>query len=171
MKTHTVLLLIIIIVILMVMAYDYGLDHGRATAHKTQSIEVADLRLRPKPEPKLEPKPPQPESYRISVKVTAYCPCGICCGSNADGVTATGRDAALPGVAVDPDVIPMGSRVDIPGYPRGPNNNGSWILVDDTGSAVEGAHIDVRFRSHTEALRWASKHGPKLTIRVWPRRR
>lgn len=96
--------------------------------------------------------------------VSAYCPCSICCGKSADGKTATGRDANLPGVAVDKTVIPLGSRLDIPGYNRGSNGNGSWILADDTGKVIKGFRIDVRFETHKEALEWGRK---KLRVRVW----
>ena len=81
-----------------------------------------------------------------------------------NGKTFTGRDANLGGVAVDPNFIPLGSHLDIPAYNRGPNNNGSWILADDIGGRVKGAHIDIRFRSHERAVRWGRK---TLKVRVW----
>ena len=99
--------------------------------------------------------------------VTAYCPCSICCGKNANGTTATGRDANLPGVAVDKSVIPLGSHLDIPGYPRTNGTStypGAWILADDTGRLIKGFKIDVRFETHSEAKAWGKK---KLKVRVW----
>jgi len=106
----------------------------------------------------------KPRSKWLMVKVTAYCPCKICCGRWADGKTAYNRDAFKAGVAVDPKVIPLGSHLDIPGYDRGPNGNGSWILADDVGNSIKGKHIDIRFKTHQEALDWGSKY---LKIRVW----
>lgn len=103
-------------------------------------------------------------SRLLDVEVTAYCPCRICCGRHANGITAVGRDAQLPGVAVDPSVIRLGSHLDIPRYPRGPNKNGSWIRADDTGSAIKGHIIDVRFRTHEEAVQWGRR---TLQVRVW----
>jgi 3D (Asp-Asp-Asp) domain-containing protein len=95
--------------------------------------------------------------YKV-VTVTAYCSnCPICCGEYADGKTATMRDAKLSGVAVDKKLIPLGSRLDIPGY-------GNWQLADDVGSAIKGDHIDVRFNDHQKALEWGVK---KLKIRIW----
>lgn len=44
-------------------------------------------------------------------------------------------------VAVDPDLIPLGSRVYIPQYADEPN--GGWFVAEDTGGAIHGAHIDV----------------------------
>ena len=99
--------------------------------------------------------------------VTAYCQCSICCGKNANGLTATGRDANLPGVAVDKSVIPLGSRLDIPGYPRTnvtSKANGAWILADDTGRLIKGFKIDVRFEKHSEDIKWGKK---RLKVRVW----
>lgn len=43
-------------------------------------------------------------------------------------------------VAVDPKVIPLGSRVYIPYY-RG--ISGGWFTAQDTGGAIRGAHVDV----------------------------
>lgn len=96
----------------------------------------------------------------MTVIVTAYCACSICCGASADGKTATGRSAALKGVAVDPKLIPLGSRLDIPGY-------GNWQLADDVGGAIKGKHIDIRFKTHKEAKKWGTR---KLKIRVWKKK-
>ena len=109
----------------------------------------------------------QIKSYHLFVKATAYCPCSRCCGKGSPGITKRGTDAWKPGVAVDRNVIPLGSHIDIPGYKRGPNKNGSWILCDDIGGAIEGNEIDVRFKTHREALKWGEKN---IKIRVWPSR-
>lgn len=60
------------------------------------------------------------------------------------GVTFA-RGASLPlrywnSVAVDPRVIPSGSRIYIPAYR---SVNGGWFVAKDTGSAIVGRHIDV----------------------------
>ena len=111
-----------------------------------------------------------PGSYKpvwMEVKATAYCPCRKCCGRwSRHKKTTSGRSAYLAGVAVDRKIISLGSFIDIPDYPYGPNTNGSWIEADDTGSEVVGHHIDVRFPAHWEALEWARKHS-FIRIRVW----
>jgi len=43
-------------------------------------------------------------------------------------------------VAVDPGLIPLGSRVYIPAYRR---LGGGWFVAQDTGGAIRGPHIDV----------------------------
>lgn len=57
---------------------------------------------------------------------------------------ATG--ASLPlrsyqSIAVDPQVIPLGSRVYLPAYRN--DGHGGWFIAQDTGGAINGRHIDV----------------------------
>jgi 3D (Asp-Asp-Asp) domain-containing protein len=47
-------------------------------------------------------------------------------------------------IAVDPGVIPLGSRVYVPAYRD--DGHGGWFIALDTGGAINGHHIDV-FRS------------------------
>ncbi|MDU2065605.1 MAG: 3D domain-containing protein [Sporomusaceae bacterium] len=47
-------------------------------------------------------------------------------------------------VAVDPNVIPLGTRLYIPGY--------GFAVADDTGGSIKGNFIDLAFDSHGEAL-------------------
>ena len=87
------------------------------------------------------------------MKTTAYCCCPVCTERwSGGGVTATGRDARLPGVAADPKVLPYGSILKIPGV--------GIRKVDDTGGAMRQstkkqiAHIDIRMATHQEALNY-----------------
>ena len=82
------------------------------------------------------------------VTVTHYDCCVQCCGKD-DGITASGRKAT-PGVtvAVDPNVIPLGSDV-LVDYGDGEIH---YYRADDTGGAVKGNHIDLCVGSHEEAL-------------------
>ena len=50
-------------------------------------------------------------------------------------------------VAVDPDLIPMGSKVYIPQY----KDHGGWFTAADTGGAIQGRHVDV-FRTPPASL-------------------
>ena len=76
--------------------------------------------------------------------VTFYCACPLCCGKNADGITATGT-VATEGrtVAVDPAVIPLGSVVNI---------DGELYRAEDTGAAIKGKRIDLFVNDHNQAL-------------------
>ena len=44
-------------------------------------------------------------------------------------------------IAVDPGVIPLGSRVYIPAYKH--DGYGGWFVAQDTGGAIGGLHVDV----------------------------
>lgn len=85
----------------------------------------------------------------IEVVATAYCPCEVCCGPGADGYTYTGLPAKKGVIAVDPRVIPLGTRVYVDGY--------GFAVAADIGSAIKGNRIDVCFDTHQEALRWGVK--------------
>ena len=83
-------------------------------------------------------------------KLTAYCPCEKCCGEWADGITYTGT-TATPGrtIAVDPNVIPLGSTVYI---------NGQAYIAEDIGGAIKENRVDVFFATHEEALQFGVQY-------------
>lgn len=65
------------------------------------------------------------------------------------GTTATGVPTGWGVVAVDPSVIPLGTRMTIPGYGDG--------VAADTGSAVVGRTIDLWFPTVAQALAWGRR--------------
>jgi 3D (Asp-Asp-Asp) domain-containing protein len=67
-------------------------------------------------------------------------------GYSMSGRTATGIPVGWGVVAVDPSVIPLGTRMTIPGYGEG--------IAADTGSGVVGASIDLWFPTRAQALSW-----------------
>lgn len=88
-------------------------------------------------------------TYLGTFTSTAYCNCSICCGKWAGGPTKSG---AMPTsgrtIAVDPKVIPLGSKVMI---------NGNIYIAEDTGSAIKGKKIDIYFGSHSSALNYGRR--------------
>jgi 3D (Asp-Asp-Asp) domain-containing protein len=70
-------------------------------------------------------------------------------GYSMPGNTATGLPVARGIVAVDPSVIPLGTRMTIPGYGEG--------VAADTGGAVQGMTIDLWFPTLAEALAWGRR--------------
>ncbi len=70
-------------------------------------------------------------------------------GYTIRGRTSTGIPTAPGVVAVDPSVIPLGTRLTIPGYGVG--------IAADTGSAVQGNTIDVWFPTKALALQWGRR--------------
>jgi 3D (Asp-Asp-Asp) domain-containing protein len=98
------------------------------------------------PETVAEPEPISLGTF----KLTAYCSCPACCGSWADGTTYTGTKAtAGRTIAVDPDVIPLGSTVYINGQP---------YIAEDIGGAIQGNRIDVYFPTHQDAIEFGVQY-------------
>jgi 3D (Asp-Asp-Asp) domain-containing protein len=73
----------------------------------------------------------------------------VATGYTAGGSTATGLSTGWGTVAVDPSVIPLGTRMTIPGYGQG--------VAADTGGSVRGGTIDLWFPSTAEALSWGRR--------------
>ena len=75
-------------------------------------------------------------------QITYYCACEICC-NKADGITATGTPVVEgQTIAVDPRVIPYGTKVIIGGH---------IFTAEDCGGAIQGNHIDIYVNNHAEA--------------------
>jgi 3D (Asp-Asp-Asp) domain-containing protein len=70
-------------------------------------------------------------------------------GYSIRGRTATGAPTGPGVVAVDPGVIPLGTRMAIPGYGEG--------VAADTGGAVRGASIDLWFPTLAQARAWGRR--------------
>ena len=86
-------------------------------------------------------------------KLTFFCPCEIC-SEGFGHETSSGKTARSEHtIAVDPEVIDIGSKVLI---------NGIVYTAEDTGGGVKGDHIDIFVESHEETL----KRGVQYT-NVW----
>ena len=81
----------------------------------------------------------------MAMEATAYLPTD---GDGA-GITAIGLPATYGVVAVDPSVIPLGSRVYIPGY--------GMAIAADTGGAIVGYCIDLCMESYAEAMNFGRR--------------
>ena len=73
----------------------------------------------------------------------------VATGYAIGGRTATGVPTGWGVVAVDPSVIPLGTHMTIPGYGSG--------VAADTGSAIQGATIDLWFPSVAQAEAWGRR--------------
>ena len=79
-------------------------------------------------------------SQVMGMEATAYLPTD----GNGEGITAMGIPATYGIVAVDPAIIPLGSRVYIPGYGE--------ALAADTGGAIYGYRIDLCMENYWQAM-------------------
>ncbi|NNU85163.1 DUF348 domain-containing protein [Geobacillus sp. BMUD] len=94
------------------------------------------------------------EFYVTATAYTAYC-------AGCSGITSTGinlrKNPSAKVIAVDPSVIPLGSKVYVEGY--------GYAIAADTGSGIRGYKIDVFFPERSDAFRWGRK---RVKIRVLP---
>ncbi|UJL44775.1 LysM peptidoglycan-binding domain-containing protein [Virgibacillus sp. NKC19-16] len=102
-----------------------------------------------KPEPKEEEEEQQPSGKTLSVEATAYTAgCDGC-----SGITATGKnlneDPYAKVIAVDPNVIPLGTEVYVEGY--------GYAVASDVGGSINGHKIDVHVPTKDEAYSWGRK--------------
>jgi peptidoglycan DL-endopeptidase CwlO len=86
------------------------------------------------------PSAPPTPGAKMTVSSTGYC---------LRGSTATGIPVAWGVIATDPTVIPLGTRMFVPGYGQG--------VAADTGSAVKGATIDLWFPTCAQAIQWGRR--------------
>lgn len=95
----------------------------------------------------------------INVKATAYSTEGW---SRENKLTAIGTRCRIGAVAVDPRVIPLGSRL----YITSPDGK-SWIygtaIAEDTGSAIKGNRIDLYFNTQSECRNFGVR-GAKIYV-------
>jgi peptidoglycan DL-endopeptidase CwlO len=90
--------------------------------------------------PPLSSTPAPADGQTLTVVATGYA---------LRGRTATGLQTGWGVVAVDPSVIPLGTRLTIPGYGDG--------VAADTGGAIQGNTIDLWFPTTAQALAWGRR--------------
>lgn len=86
------------------------------------------------------------EGHTMTVTATAYtAQCAGCSGITATGINLhENRHAKV--IAVDPNVIPLGSKVYVEGYGE--------AIAGDTGGAIKGNKIDIHVPTKDEAYSW-----------------
>ena len=92
-------------------------------------------------------QPTAPAAYRLKVDAVAY---------HLPGKTALGVPVRKGVVAVDPKLIPLGTRLHVPGYGPG--------LAADVGTAIKGRIIDLWFPTTAAARNWGRR---TVTITVY----
>lgn len=95
------------------------------------------------------------QANAIKMRATAYTADYESTGKNPGdpgfGITATGTVArrsqgGYSTIAVDPRVIPLGTKVYVEGY--------GYAIAEDTGGAIKGNRIDVFLPSNSDAYTW-----------------
>ncbi|MEW6771822.1 MAG: 3D domain-containing protein [Bacillota bacterium] len=78
-------------------------------------------------------------------------------GDPGYGITKSGLPAAPGACATDPDVIPLGSVLYVPGY--------GYAVALDTGDDIKGNRIDLFFQDKQQALVWGRRAVEVAVIR------
>ena len=106
-----------------------------AAAQKSQQLQPATTT-----------SPPVSGSRSLVVSATCY---------DLPGKTATGMPVGPGVVAVDPSVIPLGSKMYVPGYGNG--------VAADVGSGIQGATIDL-WMQQAQCMAWGRR---TVTITIY----
>lgn len=78
---------------------------------------------------------------KITVSATAY---------SGDGITSTGTVPKWGTIAVDPNVIPYGTKVYIPQF-------GRYFIAEDCGGGIKGNKIDIFMNSESQCNSWGKR--------------
>jgi 3D (Asp-Asp-Asp) domain-containing protein len=113
-------------------------EKSSAVVAKPATAPDASALAAPPPEPAAVE--PLGDGSQLTVVATGYA---------IRGRTATGLTTSWGVVAVDPSVIPLGTKMTIPGYGVG--------VAADTGGAVQGNVIDLWFPTVAQALAWGRR--------------
>lgn len=113
--------------------------------------EAKEARIRAEEE---AAKERQVETYRgkeeyvdaLTMEASAYLPGD----GNGDGITALGIPATYGVAAVDPRVIPLGTRLYVEGYGE--------AIAADTGGAIKGSKIDLCMESYDDAMSFGRRN-------------
>lgn len=86
---------------------------------------------------------------KVRVQASAYTAnCSGCSGITTTGINLN-KNPNQKVIAVDPSIIPLGSKVYVEGY--------GYAIAGDTGGAIRGHKIDVYVRSYQEAINFGRK--------------
>lgn len=148
--------MIILIIVLMIFC----------TTKKEDTLHNIPDKVYAKGKPKRIKKKTMKSKYEYlgEYTLTAYCGCSKCSGGWGSK-TATGTKCkAEHTVAIDPKIIPYGTKLKI---------NDKIYVAEDCGGGIKGKHIDIYFDSHTDALRFGRqkakvylKKPPKLISKL-----
>lgn len=96
------------------------------------------------------PKPPPPRP--VQMIATAYTQSEK--EGTEDGITKKGTKVRPGVVAVDPDVIPLGTKLYI--------ENMGWFTAEDIGGGIKGNRVDIFFECYDEAIQFGIR-----PVQVW----
>lgn len=112
---------------------------------KSENVSISNKKTNDKKEEKTSEK----TNKILTVTATAYtASCEGCSGTTKTGVNLKANPNQKV-IAVDPNVIPLGSTVHVEGY--------GTAIAADVGGAIKGNKIDVFIPTKSEAIKWGRK--------------
>ncbi|KIL76397.1 LysM peptidoglycan-binding and 3D domain-containing protein [Bacillus badius] len=125
-----------------------GSVKGVSTSRPAQA-QAQEAPAAPAPAQQEQPAQQAPQGKTLSVTATAYtAECSGCSGVTATGINLNAdRNAKV--IAVDPNVIPLGSKVYVEGY--------GTAVAGDTGGAIKGNRIDLHVPTESQARDWGRR--------------
>lgn len=122
------------------------IDSVKATANN--AISKGNKKIAALKQPSTAVPAGAPTSYKqtLSMQATAYTANSI----TATGTTPVRNPNGLSTIAVDPRVIPLGSKVYVVGY--------GYAVAADTGGAIKGNIIDLFLNSNQECINWGRRN-------------
>ena len=122
---------------------------------KTTKEKKAQTNTKTSKSTKVSSSPEPSTGKEMTVTATAYTAyCEGCSGTTAIGIDLRANPNQKE-IAVDPNIIPLGSRVWVEGYGE--------AIAGDTGGAIKGNKIDVFIPSQNQALEWGRK---KVKVKI-----
>ncbi|MGA3677588.1 3D domain-containing protein [Lysinibacillus agricola] len=127
----------------------------QVTTSNTKQVTTSNTKPATKSSTKQVSAPANATGQTLTMRATAYT--AYCEGCS--GITANGTDIRsnpnLKVIAVDPRVIPLGTRVWVEGYGE--------AIAADTGGAIKGNKIDVFIPTEGQARQWGVK---TVTVKI-----
>ena len=116
---------------------------------KEQQLSLKEQQLSLEKEQEAKKQEEVKKAWTHEFHVTAYCGC-YSCSEGYGTQTSTGVTAeAGRTIAVDPDVVPYGSKVQI---------NDHTYVAEDCGGAINGYEIDIYMDEHSSTDRFGSQY-------------
>ncbi|WP_370514178.1 ubiquitin-like domain-containing protein [Anoxybacillus sp. PDR2] len=141
--------------------YEVVLENGKEISRKllkTETVKQSQNRViavGTKERPAMTSRGSSASSRELYVNATAYTAyCGGCSGRTSTGINLR-ANPHMKVIAVDPRVIPLGSKVYVEGY--------GYAIAADTGGSINGYKIDVFFPNKSAAFRWGTK---RVKVRI-----
>ena len=146
-------------IVLVAMATMLAIPHDALA--RTQKVDDRHMVIthKPKAKKKKAKKAKKKKSKKIDygiMKCTAYCDCPECSSGYGRNTHSGATAEAGRTIAVDPDVMDIGSKVEI---------EGQIYVAEDVGSAVQGDVIDIFFDSHAEVEEWGTRYLETKVVR------